>query len=177
MYLFANMCLRAGKTLLLIALPISFAFSLFITIYLTQSGGKGSIVLVFIHIFGKIIHFFGANLDDVGHNIRDDYEDDLADDYSIKGNDIAENLSKENNKVNDVSNIKDIKHDIDYNKNRSRNTSSIFEDDNDDDFNLSFEEDEVIQIYIPRYRSFYNLSLLFIAIFILLLIHFKLFIM
>jgi hypothetical protein len=140
MYLFANMCLRAGKTLLLISLPISFLSSLFITTYLTQSGGRGSIVLVFIHIFGKIIHFFGANLDDAGHDGRDDYEDDVAGiDYSIINNN-KNNTCKDNNNENI--------------KNRSRNNSNMFDDNNDDDFNLSFEDGEVNLLHIPKYTSF-----------------------
>jgi hypothetical protein len=63
-FLLASACLRAGSTLLMRGVPLALVVSLSVTLLLAKSGGKGGVMLVFMHILGKIIHFFGDEVDD-----------------------------------------------------------------------------------------------------------------
>ena len=65
-FLLASACIRAGRVLLMTGVPLALLLSLSITLLLAQSGGKGGVILVFFHILGKIIHFFGEEVDDTG---------------------------------------------------------------------------------------------------------------
>ena len=57
-YLIAAACIRAGPSLLTAGIPIALVLAVYISHYLAKSGGRGGVILVFLHIFGKIIHFF-----------------------------------------------------------------------------------------------------------------------
>ena len=62
-FLLASACIRAGSVLLFRGIPLSLVLSLSITLLLAKSGGKGGVMLVFLHILGKIIYFFGEEID------------------------------------------------------------------------------------------------------------------
>lgn len=69
-FLLASACIRAGSTILIRGVPLAIVISLIVTLLLAKSGGKGGIILVFLHIFGKIIHFFGDEIDDAAEEER-----------------------------------------------------------------------------------------------------------
>ena len=62
-FLLASACIMAGPVLLFRGVPLTLVLSLSITLILAKSGGKGGVMLVFLHILGKIIHFFGEEVE------------------------------------------------------------------------------------------------------------------
>jgi hypothetical protein len=89
-FLLALACIRAGSVLLFRGVPLTLVLSLSITLLLAKSGGKGGVMLVFLHILGKIIHFFGEDVhdsDEEGNDwISDTDEDEVTLSPSKKGN-------------------------------------------------------------------------------------------
>lgn len=67
-YLIALITMKAGTNLLLYGILFSFILAIVIP-YLAKNNGKGSVILVFFHVFGKIISYFG---EDEGHILGSD---------------------------------------------------------------------------------------------------------
>jgi hypothetical protein len=63
-YLLASMYMRASKLLLIVGTPLAAVASLVITMYLAKAGGDGCFLLVFFHIMGKWVEFFGSDSED-----------------------------------------------------------------------------------------------------------------
>lgn len=53
-FLLASGCIRAGSSLLIKGVPIALIISLVVTLLLAKSGGKGGVMLVFLHILGNV---------------------------------------------------------------------------------------------------------------------------
>ena len=90
-FLLASACIRAGRVLLMAGVPSALILSLSITLLLAQSGGKGGVILVFLHILGKIIHFFGDEIDDTGEGSSDGWMGDGGYDSDQKSSDLVKN--------------------------------------------------------------------------------------
>lgn len=59
-YILAHTLIRAGAAAVYFGVPFSFLFALLVTHY-SQTGGNGSLLLVSIHCFGKVVQYFGEN--------------------------------------------------------------------------------------------------------------------
>lgn len=59
-YILAHTLIRAGAAAIYFGVPFSIAFALLVTHY-SQTGGNGSLLLVSIHCFGKVVQYFGEN--------------------------------------------------------------------------------------------------------------------
>ena len=82
-YTFCSLSLRAGSTLVKIAFPVALLGSLFITVFLAKQYAKGSVILVFCHLFGKLVQYFG-------NDDHDDDDYDLLRKSSIDAEDIGD---------------------------------------------------------------------------------------
>lgn len=61
-YIFCSLSVKAGSTLIKVAFPVALGGSLFINMF-AQQYAKGSVILVFCHLFGKLIQYFGDDGD------------------------------------------------------------------------------------------------------------------
>jgi len=87
-YLISYMVIRAGRKLFFF-IPFSLAVSMFVTMHLARTGGNGSVILVFFHILGKMVHFFSGDSpldgdDDSIASYEIEESDEDADDDVVK---------------------------------------------------------------------------------------------
>lgn len=59
-YYLAHTLIQGGLHTVYLGVPLSFLFALLVTFF-SQTGGNGSIFLVTMHCFGKVVQFFGEN--------------------------------------------------------------------------------------------------------------------
>lgn len=86
-YLISYMVIRAGKSLFVL-IPVALAASLFVTMHLARTGGNGSVILVFFHILGKLVQYFGEDLPDADDDSIASYDpaEDDEDDIFVNSN-------------------------------------------------------------------------------------------
>ena len=77
-YILSVTLLSAGPSTVVVGVPLSFLFSVCVTSF-SQTGGNGSIFLVTVHCFSKVVQFFGESElpFDMTENGYDEYHVDL----------------------------------------------------------------------------------------------------
>lgn len=82
-YLLIQITLKSNATSLLYCIPIVLVMSVVVTQYFAHNYGKGSVILVFFHMLGKILCFFGEDTSSVEVNQENVYMITAVDDLDL----------------------------------------------------------------------------------------------